>query len=95
MLVKTGLGRSRGCGDHKGFRHGHQRLRSIALDFMQRQRPLSAGVAAIEPALQRYIKLCGDLLIAQALGDVFAGLDPQLPQPVADAQRETRVTQVV
>jgi len=71
------------------------RLPLITLDFMQRHGPLSAGTATIQPALQRYIQCICDLLIAEALGHVSAGFDPQLAQPVADPQRETRVAQVV
>ena len=44
---------------------------SITLDFMQRNRPLSAGHAAIQPLFKRYIQQLCDLLIAQPLGHVF------------------------
>ena len=69
--------------------------RLIALEFMQRHGPLSAGAAAIQPALQRYIQRCSNLLIAEALSHIPAGFDPQLPQAVADAQRKARIAQVV
>ncbi len=84
-----------GFGDAIGFRHGHQRLRLIALDVVQRHGALSAGAAAIQPALQWHLELIGDLLIAEPLRHIAAGFDPQFPQPVADAQRKTRVAQVV
>jgi hypothetical protein len=62
---------------------------------LQRQRPLAAGPAALQPLAQADAAAAGDLAIAEAQGPVAAGPHPQLAGAMADAELEAGVPQMV